>query len=328
MNEKISVIVPIYNVEPYLEKCIDSILNQTYQNLEIILVDDGSPDKCPAICDEYAKKDARIKVIHKENGGLSSARNAGLDVATGEYIAFVDSDDYLHEKTYEKLLCRLLADNADMALCDIYFVNEKDEELNINTISLKDSVWREHIFWQELYGVNYTACVVAWNKLYKAEIFQKLRYPIGKIHEDEFVIHQIVNNCARISVLNEKLYYYLQRGDSIVGQSYTLQRMDVVEGLLARALYFYHKGEQRLSELCLKRIVGCFLVAYKRLDFKLKNNQKRFKELRKQFRKCYKIIKKRSNSKNFIINEWIFCVSIRLYLLTRRLKNNKSNANN
>ena len=123
-SSKISVIIPVYNVEEYLDKCVTSVLNQTYKNLEIILVDDGSPDNCPKMCDEWAKKDKRIKVVHKKNGGLSDARNSGIEVCTGEYIGFVDSDDYIDKQMYKELLKRIESTNSDMVMCGINCVND------------------------------------------------------------------------------------------------------------------------------------------------------------------------------------------------------------
>ena len=190
--KKISVIVPIYKVEKYIHRCIDSIINQTYKNLEIILVDDGSPDSCPRICDEYAKKDKRIKVIHKENGGLSDARNKGVDIATGDYIAFVDSDDYIHPNMYEVLIYELEKNNSDIALCKYKIVYEKSkikteidgkfEVYSLNNLQALDS----------MYGKDGVDFIVAWNKLYKKDLFNKIRYPVGKIHEDEYTTYKLL----------------------------------------------------------------------------------------------------------------------------------------
>ena len=203
----ISVIVPIYKVEAYLKKCIKSIQNQTYSNLEIILVDDGSPDGCGAICDRYAKEDTRIRVIHKENGGLSDARNKGLDIATGEYILFVDSDDYIHPQMVEILLQHLEVVDADMAVCGFKTV-EENEEVIFDCFDICETAGREKK--TEVVGIDAgevfegqavmnnlqyknLLTVVAWNKLYKAELFAELRYPKGRVQEDEFLVHHILH---------------------------------------------------------------------------------------------------------------------------------------
>ena len=207
--KKISVIVPIYKVEKYIHRCIDSIINQTYKNLEIILVDDGSPDSCPRICDEYAKKDKRIKVIHKENGGLSDARNKGVDIATGDYIAFVDSDDYIHPNMYEVLIYELEKNNSDIALCKYKIVYEKSkitteidgkfEVYSLNNLQALDS----------MYGKDGVDFIVAWNKLYKKDLFNKIRYPVGKIHEDEYTTYKLLFASKNVIYIEYELYYFL-----------------------------------------------------------------------------------------------------------------------
>lgn len=223
----VSIIVPIYKVEAYLEKCIKSIQNQTYTDLEIILVEDGSPDGCGAICDKYAKEDKRIRVIHKENGGLSDARNKGLDIAAGEYIAFVDSDDYIHPKMIEILMYHLQKAGADLAVCGFRQVEENEEvtfpEYSIaEAVKSAGAVGAAEIFTGETVMNNLQhknlLTVVAWNKLYKAELFKERRYPAGKIHEDEFIIHHILHRCKKTVYIKNELYYYLQRAGSIMGE--------------------------------------------------------------------------------------------------------------
>ena len=184
--EKISIIVPIYNVAPYLPACLDSIIHQTYLNLEIILVDDGSPVESGKMCDSYLE-DERVKVIHKENGGLSDARNAGIDAAKGKFLGFVDSDDYVHPRFYELLLQALKEEGADIAGCDVKKVckTEKIEEKEQQPIQRTVYSGREAT--ANLYDAQmYLKSVVAWNKLYKKELFEEIRFPKGKLHEDEF----------------------------------------------------------------------------------------------------------------------------------------------
>lgn len=213
----VSVIVPIYKVEKYLRSCVDSILQQTFSDIEVILVDDGSPDGCGAICEEYAQEDERVSVIHKENGGLSDARNAGLDVCRGDYIVFVDSDDCIHPQMIERLYNLLLKYQADMAVCSFQDIDENETPLYVKY----DTQGKEYCFEKEnimnqLQSRNLLT-VVAWNKIYKARLFEKIRYPKGYIHEDEFVIHKLLHLCTRTVYTDEKLYYYRKRGDSIMG---------------------------------------------------------------------------------------------------------------
>lgn len=224
----ISVIVPIYNVEQYLKQCVDSILNQTYANLEIILVNDGSPDNSPSICDKYALKDSRVKVIHKKNGGLSDARNAGLDVAKGEYIVFIDSDDFIHKQYVECLYSNIGV--ADMAFCDLLYYY--DDEIKIDELEIKEckiQVFEDDFLIRNIPKFRSPLLIVAWNKLYKREIWQDLRYPIGKIHEDEFLAHYILDKCESVVFCDTKLYNYRQRHDSIMGRFSESRFLNILE---------------------------------------------------------------------------------------------------
>lgn len=225
-NELISIIVPIYNVEKYLPKCIESIINQTYKNLEIILVDDGSKDDCPKICDKYKKEDKRIKVIHKENGGLSDARNKGLEISKGKYLIFVDSDDYIDMHMVEKLYNDLIENNADISICNHY----RDYQNGIlevkNFPNKKVVVTKEEIFYN-IYNNYSVPTIISWGKIYKKALFKNIRYPLGKLHEDEAIIIDILANTSRISYFDEPLYYYVQRQDSITKQ-FNLKRLDII----------------------------------------------------------------------------------------------------
>lgn len=321
MSRLISVIVPIYNVEEYLSRCIDSIINQTYAELEIILVDDGSTDKCGIICEEYAQKDARIKVLHKQNGGLSDARNVGLENAQGDYIAFVDSDDYIALDMYEKLYRRIEKDKSDLAICNIEFVNEKKEPLIRNTLDAGDCVINEKQFWYELYGKNYTYCVVAWNKLYKKEIFEEIRYEYGKYHEDEFIIHKVISQCEKISFLSEKCYFYLQRNNSIMNEGFSIRRLDGAEAGIERSLYFYNKKWQNLAELALIRSIGFIMKGYNSPNYNEIIWKNRVKELHGLFRKSYiKISKSKNATLRFRINGLTFYISPVVYKILHTIK--------
>ena len=222
----LSIIVPVYDVERYLPKCMDSILAQTFPDFELILVDDGSPDNCPALCDAAAAKDARIRVIHQKNGGLSAARNAGLDAARGAWIGFVDSDDYIAPEMYEAMYHAVQSTGADLALCDYVKVDETGALCTQTHVAVPQKSLTGRELLQKAY---WTTVQIAWNKLYHRTIFAQLRYPVGKLNEDFFVIPEICLNTQRAVVVPEVLYYYVQRGDSIMGKSRTLRHYDAAE---------------------------------------------------------------------------------------------------
>lgn len=226
MEPCISVIVPIYKVEPYLRKCVDSILAQTYQNLEIILVDDGSPDRCGEICDEYARKDARIKVIHKKNGGLSDARNAGLEIMTGAYVAFVDSDDWIEPQMYQRLHELLEYYQADMA-----FGGVADDVLQDGSIrTVRTSDYGETPFAEDRVAAMrryFHGSWAAWDKLYRAELFAGIAYPAGEINEDEAIVLHLLDRCQKVCYTNEVFYHYMKRvdGSSITTAAFSEKKM-------------------------------------------------------------------------------------------------------
>lgn len=211
----ISIIVPVYKVELFLQECIDSILQQTYRDLEIILIDDGSPDNCGKICDEYAIKDERIKVIHKKNGGLSDARNAGLEVCSGEYIAFIDSDDILHPDFIEILYQNLVINKALISCCN--FQNFKHtSDIDYRLTENKVETFTGDEFLEILYEPHWIPQnVIVCNKIYHKSIFEKLRFPLGKLHEDEFVFHEIYNGQKVIVYSPLELYFYRKHESSI-----------------------------------------------------------------------------------------------------------------
>lgn len=260
MNQCVSVIVPIYNVEPYLCRAVDSILHQTYSNLEIILVDDGSPDNCGKICDDYVTKDNRIKVIHKENGGLSDARNAGLDIATGDYIAFVDSDDYIAPDYVETLLSELTKHDADVALCSYAVTKSKgyddsvfrlaDEGSDKKDAHIRDGkveVCDREILLSNLYDANHrdaTYFIVAWNKLYKASLWKDIRFPKGKIHEDEATTYRIYDLANKGVYIHKPMYGYFSAPESITRSKFNIKRLQWMDALDDRIAYFEEKGDE------------------------------------------------------------------------------------
>ena len=247
-EDLISVIVPIYNVEKYLEKCIKSIINQTYKNLEIILVDDGSPDNCGKICDEFAERDKRIKVIHKENGGLSDARNFGLNVASGDYISFVDSDDYINEKMYEILFSEIKKNDSDIVFCD--YIKFSEDNINNFVPEKYDIIIHDKYSYLNLYydnGHKHEKAVVAWGKLYKRKLFDNIIYPKGKRGEDELTHYKIFYGTDKIVEVKLKLYYYLVRKDSLSSDWYTKPRHYMVEALIEELEFFKRNKDKKLE---------------------------------------------------------------------------------
>lgn len=236
MNEiVVSVIVPVYKVEKFLNRCVSSIVSQSYRNLEIILVDDGSPDSCPDLCNQWSAKDKRIRVIHQTNRGLSAARNAGLDVATGHYIAFVDSDDWIETDYVGELLFCLIQSESDMAICSIRHENKDGGRLpdDGSIVSSEEIHTPADCLRNSLIGY---AGIVAWNKLYASHIWENLRYPIGVTHEDEFIIHHIVKRCTKTVWLPQQLYHYVDNKSGIMGSRYSIKRLDRLDAWIDRII--------------------------------------------------------------------------------------------
>ncbi len=254
----VSVIVPIYKVEAFLPACVESLLAQTFRDFELILVNDGSPDGCGALCDAFAERDARVRVIHRENGGLSAARNSGLAIARGETIAFVDSDDLVHPDYLQQLYTALTGSGADMAVCAVEDVDEDGESLAspqftrpsaAGTFSGKELL-------AEFFGANATYYTVAWNKLYKRSLWQTLRYPEGLIHEDDAVAHRLYWACERVVCLDAPLYRYRLRQGSICRTGITPGSFDGVTAHADWCRFFRDNGLDR--SLLDKALAGCF----------------------------------------------------------------------
>ena len=225
MNDLISIIVPIYKVEQYLERCVDSIINQTYQNLQIILVDDGSPDNCGLICDRYAENDSRITVIHKPNGGLSDARNCGLDKAIGDYIFFIDADDWIPIDALENLFMRFSMYCVDIVAgssVDVVDNNGKCEHKRYSVSLGTEQLLDKHEAMKDnlMYGW------AAWNKLYRSELFKDIRFPKGIINEDEAILTHVIDKCTMIAKVGIPTYYYYLRENSITTSDFSERKMD------------------------------------------------------------------------------------------------------
>ena len=248
----ISVIIPVYNVERYLERCVNSIINQTYKDLEIILVDDGSSDNSSQMCDDFIKKDSRVRCIHKKNGGLSSARNAGLDIASGEYIGFVDSDDFVEPTMYEKMLDLLISENCDLVECATNFLcrdGQKIFEKKENVVMPGKVALERHLDWK-IRGKEYVPQVNVWSKLYKSVFWRERRFPEGKIHEDYFFNCQAFYYANRVGFLQEGLYNYLTYNEnSITNAKFSVNDLYLINQYEFRMDFLKDKNEKKLYEM-------------------------------------------------------------------------------
>jgi len=253
---KISVIVPVYKVEKYLHKCIDSILSQTFTDFELILIDDGSPDKCGEICDEYAKKDSRIHVIHQKNGGLSAARNAGIDWADtnsdSEWITFIDSDDWVHCEYLKQLYETAIFQLVDVCACNYSkFPDGKEpKERHTNEINLLAP--------EEIWCQKRVTMVIACGKIYRKKLWENIRYPLGRISEDEFTTHIILFGCKKIASIESTLYFYRQTPGSIMRAKWSPRMLDRIDALKEQFDYFidrsYFKAAQISMRTCIEAI--------------------------------------------------------------------------
>ena len=282
MRERLlSVIIPVYNAQKCLTKCLNSIIRQTYTNIEVLVIDDGSTDKSALICDEFAKKDNRVKVIHLENRGVSSARNMGIKMSQGKYVTFVDADDYIEPKMYEVLINDLESNNADIAMCNSFSCRDK-MKFKLNR---KMKVYSGIEMLDFFYDDNYAMIVVLWNKVYKRECFRGVVFPEGITREDEFVMHSIIYNAKQVTYRKQGFYHYILNKESItrrkdMGRVY---RLYAVEN---RLNFFKEKSMTKLYYLSLLRLlndsVRCYL--YIRIHF---NDMQVLDSIRARFDKYY-----------------------------------------
>lgn len=294
----ISIIVPVYNVREYLPRCIESIANQTYKKLEIILVDDGSTDDSGSVCDEYAQKDKRVTVIHKENGGLSDARNFGLPVATGKYISFIDSDDYVHPRMFEILLYFAQKKNSDMVTC----AYERDDESIFRTeISISDIIpvyLDGHKNFDEIIDFSN---VVAWGRLYKKNVFEGITFPVGKLHEDEHIIHRVLYKCKNVVCLREKLYFYRRNSNSITSVLTEKHIHDALNAFEDRINFALEHNWIELLPSALRRYPEYCIYAYNTIkEQKNKNYLYILKKIRQNLKNMIKKYGKKNFSRKYI----------------------------
>ncbi len=280
----ISVIVPVFNVEKYLDDCITSLLNQTYENIEIILVDDGSTDSSPSICENYAKKSNKIKIIHKTNGGLSDARNAGLKVAKGDYIAFVDSDDYVHPEMYTFLLKAIQEYDCSMATCKF----TRNEENFSKPLEYKE-ISKKYISSTTAMNDIGLVWVTAWNKLYSKELLDCFKYKVNCYHEDEFAIHELLYKAETIITLDAPLYFYRVTPNSIINsKDYDKQIKkikDSQEAFKSRIDFILEKQWLETLPSAVRRYCDNSIEKYELVKNDLNGNKKLIQEIQNNTRK-------------------------------------------
>ena len=270
--ELITVIVPIYNVEKYLNRCIQSVVDQTYHNLDIVLIDDGSTDKSPEICDLWAQKDERIRVVHQENCGVSKARNAGLHMAKGAYIMQLDSDDFIHIETIARLYTRLKDNDADMSVCNFEKGDCESFEFETNdsdNVEIIDNVMAlNRIYLGDNNALRYVA---PWGKLYKRSLFENICYPEGKIFEDIYITHKILYKCKKIAVTERKWLYYYQHSSSIMNRQFHVGKLDYLEALKDRIIFFKENNLHNLSQIAYDEYIHSLIWEYSRARDLLRN---------------------------------------------------------
>lgn len=275
-SETISIIVPVYNVKEYVEKCIQSIINQRYAKIEVILVDDGSTDGSGEICNKYAQMDSRIVVIHQKNGGLSEARNSGLARARGAYIGFVDGDDWIHPQMYEIMLKILQTEGVDLVTCDF---EQMDEEGFRRSVGEKEVPYSLMTGTEAMNDIE-TPLVVAWNKLYKKEILKDIRYPKERLHEDEFIIHRVLRRCDKIAIIKVALYFYTVRPGSIVAKMTERRMRDALSAFSDRIEFAEENNWNEVMKTAVTRYCEyCMSCYYNIKDGKYELDAKNMREL-------------------------------------------------
>lgn len=299
----ISVIVPVYKVEAYLDRCVKSVLDQTFEDFELILVDDGSPDRCGAMCDEWAKKDNRIRVIHKKNGGLSDARNAGFDIAKAEWITFIDSDDYVHPKMLEALYNGVIEHGVKVSACR--YIQTHGEDL-----SYCGRVYASALVPREFYR-EYNYATVAWGKMYHRDVI--LPYPVGRVHEDEYVTYRILFACSHIAVVDIPLYGYFQNTESITRSSWNPKRLDALPAFEEQIKFFADMGEEKILRWRIFDYMNYVITQIEEIE-KMDN----YKEEKKQLIKTGRHLLRRYRRAGIFAGERYLWIHARFYPLRTR----------
>lgn len=321
MDCLISVIVPVYKVEKYIHRCVNSILNQTFTDFELILVDDGSPDNCGKICDEYAEKDSRIHVIHKENGGLSDARNAGIDWvftnSNSEWISFIDSDDWVHPQYFEGMIKSAERFGTDITACKYnnsegYTDFEDIPEFDICLVDVEDFFVNKN-----------TIATVAWGKIYKKEYFRQTRYPFAKLNEDEFVTFKLLFKNEKITYINNPMYFYFQNASGIMKSEWNPKKLDALEALDEQYCFFKKSPYQNAFKCVVEKYIWFLRENYDciRNCSGYYEKDKTIADIRKNLRKC---LSQNCIEKTIEKNERLYSIAyphlIKLYFFKKRVK--------
>lgn len=312
----VSIVVPCYNVEKYVVKCIESLINQTYSDIEIIAVNDGSTDSTIDILTSIAKTDERIKVYNKKNGGLSDARNYGLSKSNGNYICFADSDDYVDEKYIEKMYTNMEESKADIVACDFWYVDEYGKKWS-SSKNKSNKIFNNIEAIKDIFTLTQSLEVMTWNKLYRKELFTKnnIEFPFGKLHEDNFTTYKLFYYSKNISLINDKLYYYLQRGNSIMGCTFNSRRFDKIEAVKEAGIFLNRQNISLNEEFNCYEFVTYFDI-YNNMLKSNYNDEGKQKEIRNKLIEIrQKVNKNKYVSKGAKIGLNILCVSKKLYKL-------------
>lgn len=275
-NELITVVIPVYNVEKYLRKCVESVMNQTYKNLEIILVNDGSTDNCDEICQEYRDRDKRIKLINKENGGLSEARNVGINHSKGKYISFIDSDDYVDKEYIELLYNIITLYDADISISSHRVIYEKKcmDKSNGKEFCANPEIILEKILYDD--GIDLST----WGKLYKKDLFESIRFPKGRLFEDSATTYKLIDKSKKIAVCSKATYNYIIRKNSISNEKFSERKMDLIISTKEMTDFIRNKYT-RLQSACDRRLMYSYLSTLTQLSKSNVKNKKIEKELMK-----------------------------------------------
>lgn len=294
----ISIIIPVYQAEKYLDRCIESVVNSTYRDIEVLLIDDGSTDHSSLICDQWVRRDPRVKVIHKQNGGVSSARNRGIEEATGSYIIMVDSDDYISKDMINDLYYRSQIDHTDLVICDFdrgrsesYCFDNNDVLNDTEIIKAEDAMLRS-------YQDNSAALmyIAPWCKLYKRCLFEGIRYPVGKIFEDIYITHLLLFKTDRISIVPKKMVYYYEHDDSIMHQKFHAGKLDYLEALKERICFFSERKNTELRSIAYDEYMHALIWEYSRARDIL-HNIDITNQIKKRYRDAYHLFYKNKRYK-------------------------------
>lgn len=321
--EKVSVIVPIYNVKDYLERCVESILLQTEQNIRIILVDDGSTDGSQFVCDDLSKKDERITVLHKENGGLSSARNLGLQFAKGEFVCFIDSDDVVSKYYVEHLLYLNEKYGCDISVGEYTCFYDIAPNFNNNSANIEILDGKQAI--RKLFGDSYVNATIACNKLYKRSLFDDLKYPEGLINEDEALAYKLYYKANKVAFSTNVLYGYYTRANSITQSRFSERNFDFLKIAWERCIFFKENKEDEYYYLFLK--VYCWtLLEFSKKTRNILGKKKKSRLLIKEFREKSKLLKKSPYMSNLKkIGVELFRVFPSLYFVSTKINQRRKN---